>query len=138
MVGAGALMFLLGLAGLWLGRNRHVIAPRWFLWLLFAAIALPYLANSTGWMLTEMGRQPWIVNGLMRIEQAVSPTVGVTELLITLIGFTVVYGVLAVADVYLLQKFARVQVGEKPGSEDLEQTAQAPAGKPDHAYLAGR
>ncbi|MCL5996041.1 MAG: cytochrome ubiquinol oxidase subunit I [Chloroflexi bacterium] len=133
MVGAGALMFLLGLAGLWLGRKRQVIAPRWFLWLLFAAIALPYLANSTGWMLTEMGRQPWIVNGLMRIERAVSPTVGVTELLITLIGFTVVYGVLAVADVYLLQKFARVQVGE-----DLEQTAQAPAGKPDHAYLAGR
>ena len=71
------------------------------------ALFLPYLANTTGWMLTEVGRQPWIVQGLMTVDKAVSPNVTIGMLLISLIGFTLVYGALMVADVYLLQKFAR-------------------------------
>lgn len=107
MVGAGVLMSLLALVGLWLRRTGRLLQTRWFLKALVAAIVLPYLANSTGWILTEIGRQPWIVQGLMRTEEGVSRSVDVTSLLITLIGFTVIYGVLAVADVYLLQKYAR-------------------------------
>jgi len=108
-----------------------VIGVRWYLWALVGAILLPYLANSTGWMLTELGRQPWIVYGLMRIEQALSPNVGVTELLISLIGFTLVYGALAVADVYLLQKFSRGPVSTGPGANDS-------TGHLDNLYLAGK
>ncbi|MCL4256309.1 MAG: cytochrome ubiquinol oxidase subunit I, partial [Anaerolineae bacterium] len=107
MVGAGMLMFALALLGLWYFRTQHLEKRRWFLWMLIGAIILPYLANSTGWILAEVGRQPWIVNGLMRVEEAISPNVTVTSLWISLIGFTLVYGVLMIADIYLLQKFAR-------------------------------
>ncbi|MEP7288866.1 MAG: cytochrome ubiquinol oxidase subunit I [Chloroflexota bacterium] len=133
MVGAGGLMFVLGLVGLWLTRKQRVLATKWFLWVLILAIALPYLANTTGWILTEMGRQPWIVFGLMRIEQALSPNVTPVELLITLIGFTLVYGALAVADVYLLQKYARINMSEI-SVPDNESSSK----KLDNLYLAGQ
>jgi len=109
MVGAGALMFLLGGLGLFLSYTDRLQPgkQRTFLIVMVGAIILPYLANSTGWMLTEMGRQPWIVQGLMTVDKAVSPNVSVEMLLISLIGFTVLYGVLMVADIYLLQKYAR-------------------------------
>lgn len=112
MVGSGGLMFLLGLAGLFFAfRGRLGDGKRkWFLRLLIPALLLPYLANSTGWILTELGRQPWIVQGLMTIDQAVSPNVTVEMLLISLIGFSVLYGLLIIADIYLLQKYARLQI----------------------------
>jgi cytochrome d ubiquinol oxidase subunit I len=72
------------------------------------AMALPYLANTTGWMMTEMGRQPWVVFGLMKVEDAGSPSVSAWMVLVTLIGFALVYGALMVADIYLLVKYARV------------------------------
>jgi cytochrome d ubiquinol oxidase subunit I len=77
-------------------------------------IDLPYLANSTGWMLTELGRQPWIVQGLMRTEQGLTPaaTVTPTYLIISLLGFIVIYGVLMVADFYLLWKYGSTSTGE--------------------------
>ena len=109
MVGAGMLMFLLGVVGLFL-LYRHQLGDgkgKWLLRILIVALFLPYLANSTGWILTEVGRQPWIVQGLMTIDQAVSPNVTVAMLAITLIGFTAIYGLLMIADIYLLQKFAR-------------------------------
>ena len=112
MVGAGILMFLVGLLGLFFAFTNRLPKARWFLWLMLPAIILPYLANSTGWILAEVGRQPWIVYGLMRIDQAVSPNVTPAMLLISLIGFTLIYGLLMVADVYLLQKYARAGVGE--------------------------
>ncbi len=107
MVGAGALMFVLGGLSFILCRTNRLNQTKWLLRLLVLAIFLPYLANSTGWMLTEVGRQPWIVQGLMTIDQAVSPNVTVEMLAISLVGFTLIYGLLMVADVYLLQKFAR-------------------------------
>jgi cytochrome d ubiquinol oxidase subunit I len=112
MVGSGVLMFLLGLVGLFFAfRSRLGDGQgKWLLRLLIPAILLPYLANSTGWMLTEVGRQPWIVQGLMTIDQAVSPNVTVGMLLISLIGFTLIYGLLMVADIYLLQKYARQDI----------------------------
>lgn len=118
MVGAGSLMFVLGVAGLFVAfRNGFTSGnTKWLLRLLIPAILLPYLANSTGWILTEVGRQPWIVQGLMTIDKAVSPNVTVEMLLISLIGFTLVYGLLMVADIYLLQKFARQNMD---GSGDL-------------------
>ncbi len=107
MVGAGILMILLSLYALFLMLRKRLERARRFLWLLPFAIALPYLANAAGWIMTEIGRQPWIVFGLLKTAQAVSPTVGVGSVLISLITFTLLYAVLAVADVYLLAKYAR-------------------------------
>ena len=105
MVGFGILMSLISMVGLVLWRMGRLDNAQWFLRLLPFAIFLPYVANSTGWMLTEMGRQPWIVQGLMRIEDAVSPNVTSAELAISLIGFVLVYGLLSIADFYLLWKY---------------------------------
>jgi len=79
---------------------------RWMKWVPWA-IALPYIANSSGWILTEMGRQPWIVQGLLKTEEGVTPTNTAGMVLFTLIGFVVIYAVLMVADVYLLSRFAK-------------------------------
>jgi len=106
-VGAGLLMILVSVVGLFLLRRGRLETARWFLRLAPFAIALPYLANSTGWIMTEMGRQPWVVFGVMLTRDAASPTVGTGFVLTTLIGFTLIYGLLSVVDVYLLSKFAR-------------------------------
>jgi cytochrome d ubiquinol oxidase subunit I len=106
MVGAAMLMILVSVVGLWLLRRGTLEDARWFLRLAPLAIALPYLANSTGWIMTEMGRQPWVVFGLMLTHDAVSPTVGTGLVVTTLVGFTVIYGLLSIVDVYLLRKYA--------------------------------
>ena len=107
MVGAGFLMLALALYALLnvmggMFENRPGVL-KLFTW----AIALPYIANTTGWMMAELGRVPWVVYGVMKIEDAVSPTVSAGAVLATLIGFTLVYAVLIVADVYLLVKYAK-------------------------------
>lgn len=114
MVGAGFVMVLLGAFSVYLSKTRRFQKYPWLPRLLGLAIFLPYGANTAGWLVTELGRQPWIVYGLMRTEQAVSPTVPGWMVLISLVGFAVVYGVLMVADVYLLLRFAR---GEKAPAE---------------------
>ena len=121
MVGAGMLMILLSLGALFLMLRKRLEKMRWVLWVLPFAIALPYLANSTGWLMTEMGRQPWIVFGVMKTASAVSPNVGWGSVLTSLIVFTLLYGALAVADVYLLQKYARIEVHTPEQETDTEQ-----------------
>ena len=104
MVGAGGLMVLFALAAMVLNKSGKLANNRLLLKLLGLGIALPYLANSAGWILAEMGRQPWIVYGLQTVYEGVSKSVSGTEVLISLIGFALVYTVLAVVDVYLLAK----------------------------------
>lgn len=113
MVGFGVLMSVIALVGIFLWWRGRLVNVRWFLALLPFTIVLPYIANSTGWMLTELGRQPWIVQGLMRTEQGLSPNLTATDLWITLIGFTLIYGALAVADFYLLWKYATIRDGDE-------------------------
>ncbi len=105
MVGAGVLMILLAILALIFLLRGTLEKRRWLLWLLPFAIALPYIANTGGWIMTEVGRQPWIVNGLLRTADGVSP-IGAGSVLLSLILFTVIYGALAVVDVYLLVKNA--------------------------------
>ena len=78
--------------------------------LLVPALALPHVANAAGWLFTEMGRQPWIVFGLLKTADAVSPNVSAAEVAFSLGLFTLLYGALLVADFYLLAKFARAGV----------------------------
>jgi len=121
MIGAGMVMLLLAFYGLWKSRDGVPTAP-WYLKAMFWAIALPYIANSTGWIFTEMGRQPWIVFGLQQTADAVSPAVSVGEVLFSLVAFTLVYGVLMIADVVLLKKYAAA------GIPDDASAASATAG----------
>lgn len=114
MVGSGMLLFVLGVVGLIFLRSKALSARRhkWLITLLMFMIVVPYVANTTGWLLTEVGRQPWIVYGLMRTEVAYSPNLTTGMVLTTLIGFTAVYGLLMIADIYLLQKYARLGIGD--------------------------
>jgi len=114
MVGFGMFMGVIATVGLFFWWRGKLQTTRWFLLALPFTIVLPYIANSTGWVLTELGRQPWIVQGLMRTEQGVSPNLTPADLWISLVGFTVVYGVLMAADFFLLWKFGRTSKGEDP------------------------
>jgi cytochrome d ubiquinol oxidase subunit I len=126
MAGAGMLMLLLSAwATLAAWRNRIDESPR-LLALLVPAIALPYVAHSTGWIFTEIGRAPWIVFGLQKIADGVSKAVTAGELWLSLVGFTLLYAVLMIADVYLLLKYAKAGVMGKD-SADGEHAAADPA-----------
>ncbi len=107
MVGAGLLMGLLALVGLFFMARKRLEQRRWFLRVLVLSIAFPYLANTCGWVLSEMGRQPWLVFGLLTTPDGVSPSVSPGMILFTLIGFILLYGVLGVVDAALLFKYAR-------------------------------
>jgi cytochrome bd ubiquinol oxidase subunit I len=107
MVGAGFVMAALGLYALFMVMGEMFENRPKVLRLFVFAIALPYLANTFGWLMTELGRAPWAVFGLIKLEDSVSTTVTGTSVLISLIGFTLIYGALMVADIYLLTKYAK-------------------------------
>ncbi len=107
MAYAGVLIFLLGLWGLWLIRRQKLAASRRFLWVAIWATVLPFLMNTAGWLLTESGRQPWIVQGIMLTKNGISPSVGTTSIVISLVVFVVLYGVLATVDLMLMLKYSR-------------------------------
>lgn len=103
MVGLGTLFIVLGLLG-WFWRNK-LEDKRWFMKLLIWVIPLPYLALQTGWIVAEVGRQPWIVYGMMRTSEAVSP-IATSQVAVSLVAFILVYSLLGAADIYLLRKYA--------------------------------
>ena len=67
---------------------------------------MPYIANICGWVLTEMGRQPWLVQGLLKVEDGVSPHLTAGQVLISLISYSLVYGALVGVMFYLMRKYA--------------------------------
>lgn len=119
MVGAGVVMFLISLYALYrVLKNNLELKPlllKGMIW----SISLPYIANSTGWIFTEVARQPWVVFGVMRTEDAVSPAVSIGEVWFSLVAFTLLYGALMGATIYLLKKFA---VGGASGVLAFEET----------------
>lgn len=90
-----------------------------------AMLILPFLANAAGWIVTEIGRQPWVVYGLLKTADGVSPLVGATSVWISMIGFTIVYGILATAGVYLTWRLGHPRAHE---NEDADKGQHA------HAY----
>jgi len=103
MVGLGFYFILATILGWW-KRNRLVDSPK-YLKLMLLSIPLPYMACELGWIVAEVGRQPWIVYGLMKTSDAVSP-IATSQVLTTLIGFIVVYGLLGATGFYLIAKNA--------------------------------
>ncbi len=123
MIAFGAAAALIALWALWaMRRNRY--GP----WLVRAGLLLPLLplaANATGWIFTEMGRQPWIVFGQMLTADAASPSVSAGDVVTSLTVFTVLYAVLAVIEVGLLVRFARAGLPEIKEPDQPEQLAFA-------------
>ena len=112
MIGLGMLAAAFALWSLWVFRRQRLPQPESRLAKIYAAAAtvlvlLPLAANSFGWIFTEMGRQPWIVFGLQQTADAVSPLVSATEVWITMLGFTLIYLILAIIEVKLLLTYIR-------------------------------
>jgi cytochrome d ubiquinol oxidase subunit I len=112
----GSLVLLIGLWGLW--RRKKLATSPLFLRVAVWAIPLPFVINTAGWILTENGRQPWIVQGLQKTSDAVSSSVGTTAVVVSLIVFFVLYGVLALVDWGLMARFARRELAEAPPAEE--------------------
>jgi cytochrome d ubiquinol oxidase subunit I len=106
MMGLGLVAALAAAWILWATRRGGTPQGRWILASAVSLPFLPLLANSFGWIFTEMGRQPWAVFGLMTTERAVSPGVSVTEAAVSLVVLTLVYAVLAVIEVRLMLTYA--------------------------------
>jgi cytochrome d ubiquinol oxidase subunit I len=115
----GVAMFLVAALGAWLYRRRTLERARWFHWIAIVAIAFPYLAATAGWVLTEMGRQPWIVQGLLKTEDANSPTVAAWHVGLSLGVFVALYLALLVVDFVLMRRYARLDP-EEPEREQEE------------------
>jgi len=122
MIGCAVAMFLLAAYGWWLLRKGRLEQSKRFLAIAVPAVSLPFIASATGWVFTEMGRQPWVVFGLLKTDVAGSPSVSAAEVWITLIGFTLIYGVLAAIAGRVFFKAVKkgpVEAGkaEEPGQE---------------------
>jgi cytochrome d ubiquinol oxidase subunit I len=104
MVIAGNLMLLLALIGVLLLARGRLETAGWWQRLMVWAIPLPMIAIQLGWMTAEVGRQPWIVYGLMRTRDAVSKVVGAPALLFSIVLFTILDVVLGVLWLYLLRR----------------------------------
>jgi cytochrome bd ubiquinol oxidase subunit I len=104
----GVAMFLVAAVGAWLYRKRRLEKARWFQWIAIVAIAFPYIAATAGWILTEMGRQPWIVQNLLKTSDAVSPNTSTATVAASLAVFVLLYVTLGVVDFVLMRRYARV------------------------------
>jgi cytochrome d ubiquinol oxidase subunit I len=124
MVGLGMLFILVGGLAFWVRKDaeNRTLLLKVLPWM----IPLPYLANQLGWTVAEVGRQPWIVHGMMKTVDAVS-TLAVSQVGTTLVGFILVYSFLGAVDFYLLWKFARQGVAEETatGTQAADKTVNA-------------
>jgi cytochrome d ubiquinol oxidase subunit I len=107
MVTMGMLFMLLAFIGWVLAKRGKLENSPLFLKIMIYSIPLPYLAMQIGWIVAEVGRQPWIVYGLMKTSDAVSKSITVGQVVMSLIGFALLYGLLGFVDIYLLAKYAR-------------------------------
>jgi cytochrome bd ubiquinol oxidase subunit I len=104
MVAIGMFLIALTLYASWLSYRNKLFDKRWLLWIFVWSVLLPQIANQTGWFAAEMGRQPWVVYGLLRTSDALSKTVTANQVVFSLIMFMVVYLLLFVLFLYLLNK----------------------------------
>ena len=123
MVGLGTIFLGSMALAAWLLRRGRLYATRPMLWILMLLAPFPYIANTAGWMTAELGRQPWLIYGLMRTATGFSPRVSAGNTLFTLIGFMGMYVILSILFLFLAWR-------------EIEHGPEAPAKKP-HAVLVG-
>ena len=125
MAYAGVLVLLVSVWGLWLIRRKKLATSRLFLWVAVWSAVLPFAMNTAGWLLTESGRQPWIVQGIMLTKNGISPTVSSTWIAISLAIFVLLYGTLGTVDLMLMLRYSRQQL--PPPRTQAEADAPVPA-----------
>jgi cytochrome bd ubiquinol oxidase subunit I len=126
MIGMGALAALAALWMLWTLRRGSIRPNRWVVAVAVLLPLLPLAANSIGWIFTELGRQPWIVFGLMGTAAGVSPGTSSLEVALTLVTFTLLYGGLAVVEVGLLLRRIRAGLPPAPTADAAGDDAARP------------
>jgi cytochrome d ubiquinol oxidase subunit I len=112
MAYAGSFVALLALVAAFLLWKRRLERMRWFLWVAVVSMFLPFVAITAGWLLTEVGRQPWIVQGLLKTSDANSPAVSTAMIVFSLAVFVCLYLLLLVLDIWLMRRYARLDPPE--------------------------
>jgi len=102
MAGLGTIFVAVMVAAAFLWWRDRLFSSRWMLWILMLSAPFPFIANTAGWLTAELGRQPWLVYGLMRTSAGVSPTVSAGNGFFTLLGFMGLYALLAVLFLFLV------------------------------------
>jgi cytochrome bd ubiquinol oxidase subunit I len=126
MVGLGFLFIVLTFLGWRKARRGRLESSRVYLRILLYGIPLPYIAIQSGWVVTEVGRQPWIVYGVMKTAAGVSASLRPGHVIASLVGFMTIYGLLAAVDIYLLAKYSRGNPEEaRPGPAPEVRKAEA-------------
>ncbi|RCV54033.1 cytochrome ubiquinol oxidase subunit I [Marinitenerispora sediminis] len=134
MMGFGMFSVALSALGLWLTRRDRLPATRWFYHAAVLGLPLALAANIFGWVLTEMGRQPWTVHGELLTAQSVSPGVSLAEVALSLALFTAVYGVLAVVEAGLLWRYIKAGPAHVVPPKDDDSAGDASAPVPAFVY----
>jgi cytochrome d ubiquinol oxidase subunit I len=120
MAGLGTIFILImALAAFLLWRGR-LLRARWLLWILMLAFPFPYIATTAGWMTAELGRQPWLVYGLMRTHEGGSQLVHSGETIFTCLGFAGLYTVLGFLFLYLIMR----EIAHGPSAHSAAVTAE--------------
>jgi cytochrome d ubiquinol oxidase subunit I len=127
MIYLWGLVFGLAGIGFWLWRRGTLATSRRWLWACVAAGVLPFVMNTGGWVMTESGRQPWIVQGLLKTSQSNSPNVSAAQVWTTLVGFVAIFSLLGGVALWLFLREAR-------HVPDEHEVAQAPDAAATLAY----
>jgi cytochrome d ubiquinol oxidase subunit I len=125
MVGVGLIMLALVVVGLWLRFRRRLYDTGWFLWALTWSASLGFIAVVAGWTTTEVGRQPWTVYGVMRTAHSVTPSISGTDVLLSLLGYIVVYLIMFPTGLWFVTRIIR-------GGVSSEEATPVEAGRPAH------
>ncbi len=112
MVGLGIYFIALTIFALWRHKKGNLFRERWLLWVFVYSVIGPFIANQLGWIVAEVGRQPWIVYNQLRTSEAVSQNLGRSQVLASMIMFCVIYALLFVVWIYLLNQ--KIQKGPQP------------------------
>ena len=112
MVGLGTVFIVIMVIAAFLLTRRKLYDSRWMLWILMLSVPLPYIANTAGWMTAELGRQPWLIHGLMRTAHGASPRVAEGNVWFTLLGFMGMYVVLSILWLFLI--YREIDHGPEP------------------------
>ncbi len=115
MIATGVLMIVLSLLGCWYWKRGTLFNKKWMLQVFVWAVLLPQVANQCGWFTAEMGRQPWVVYGLLKTSDALSKTVSANQVIFSLILFALVYALLLVLFLFLL--YRKIQHGPETSKE---------------------
>jgi cytochrome bd ubiquinol oxidase subunit I len=120
------IVVLVSLWGLWLSRRKKLAASRRFLWAAQWMVILPFLINTAGWLLTESGRQPWVVQGILLTKNGVSPSVSTAWMITSLTVFVLLYATLGTVDLLLMLRYGRKELPPAPVT-DPESDKAVPA-----------